>query len=358
MICFNPYRSRLAGLFIKVVLLLVFVCGKNLQAQDVHYSQFYSNPLGLNPGLTGFYDGNYRIGFNAKLQWPWAISNSVYNYHSESPYVDFSFGERRIKVGWFGLGANFLNDQAGDGRLTYRRIGLSAAYHQAFDKDHRYVLSAGVGLNYVIRSIDFAKLYFNNQWVEDIGFDLNANNNEPLQRETFGFVDLNAGINFNAFVHEQVKLEAGFALLHINRPKHTFLGTTERLGFRYQANLGLTGYFNERTQLAVNAYYGYEKKASEIMLNMLFGYSFFGGRRGELDHTLYGGLNYRIKDALAPVVGYQFQKTRILLSYDVTLSKLINASKANGGPEISIVHVGSFSRQFGGRKVFCPSFKR
>ena len=32
------------------------------------------------------------------------------------------------------IGINFLNDEAGDGVLTSRRLSVSYAYHQAFDK--------------------------------------------------------------------------------------------------------------------------------------------------------------------------------------------------------------------------------
>jgi hypothetical protein len=70
----------------------------------------------------------------------------------------------------------------------------------------------------------------------------------------------------------------------------------------------------------------------------------------------YLGAYYRIKDALAPMAGYRFKQTRLLLSYDVTLSKLIGPAKGNGGPELSIVHVGSFKRTFNGKKEYCPQF--
>jgi hypothetical protein len=35
---------------------------------------------------------------------------------------------------------------------------------------------------------------------------------------------------------------------------------------------------------------------------------------------------------------------------------LVNPAKANGGPEISIVHVGSFTKEFNDKKVYCPRF--
>jgi type IX secretion system PorP/SprF family membrane protein len=345
----------------KLLLRSVFIGGlcavvSSLVAQDVHFTQFFSNPLILNPSQTGNYEGNYRVGFNFKAQWPFAISGKVYNYHTEAPYVDFSFGERKLKSAWFGLGLNFLNDEAGDGRLTYRRMSLSAAYHQAFDKDHRYILSTGFGLSYIIRSVDFSKFYFNNQWVDDFGFNITLPNNEPLQRESFQMVDLNAGINLGAQIHNQVKLDFGFAMMHLNRPKHSFLGTTERLGLRYQANFGITYTVNERIAITANAYYGNEKKAQEITAGAMLEYGFINNRHSVPSNTVYLGLYYRGKDALAPVIGYQYKNTRLLFNYDVTLSGLSKPGKANGGPEISIVHKGSFYKHFGSKKVYCPEF--
>ncbi len=340
---------------LSVVLCLVS-CVLHLSSQDVHFTQFFSNPLILNPAQTGNYDGNYRVGFNFKAQWPFAISGRVYNHHTEAPYVDFSFGERKLKSAWFGLGMNFLNDEAGDGRLTYRRIGLTAAYHQAFDKDHRYVLSTGFGFSYIIRSVDFSKFYFNNQWVDDGGFNINLPSNEPLQRESFQMIDLGAGLNFGAQIHNQVKLDFGFAMLHINRPKHSFLGTTERLGLRYQASTGITYTVNERIEITANVYYGNEKKAQEVVVGAMLGYGFLKRRTSKPDNLVYIGLYYRGKDALAPVIGYQFKNTRLLFNYDVILSGLAKPGRANGGPEISIVHKGAFGKHFGGKKAYCPEF--
>jgi type IX secretion system PorP/SprF family membrane protein len=255
------------------------------------------------------------------------------------------------------LGFSFLNDQAGDGGLTYRRFSASLAYHQALDKDHRYIVSLGFGASYIIRSVDFSKFYFNNQWVDDEGFNLSLNSSEPWKKESFGLADFNAGINFGAQVSDMVKLDFGFSMLHLNRPKHSFYGNNERLGLRYQASGGTQLKLSERVELDVNAYYTYQKKASEIVLGSLFGYGFYGGRsRSRVEQAVYAGLYYRIKDALTPVVGYRFKTVRLLLSYDVTLSKLAGPGKANGGPELSVVYVGKWNREFNGKKVFCPRF--
>jgi type IX secretion system PorP/SprF family membrane protein len=346
--------SKGMRLFLLFCSLLFTLCSFS---QDVHYTQFFTNPLILNPAQTGYYDGNYRIGFNFKAQWPWATSQSIYNYHTESPYVDFSFGEKKIKVGWFGLGFNFLNDQAGDGQLTYRRFSTSIAYHQAFDAEHRYILSMGFGASYILRSVDFSKFYYNNQWVDDEGFNLSIDPGEPWKKQSFGMFDMNAGLNFGAQVSDMVKLDFGFSMLHINRPKHSFYNQNERLGLRYQASAGMGLKINERMTLDANAYYTYQKKASEILFGALYGYGLYDGKRSHnLAQMLYIGMYYRVKDALTPVVGYRFKTLRLLLSYDVTLSKLATAAKANGGPEISLVYVGKWTREFNGKKLYCPRF--
>jgi hypothetical protein len=88
----------------------------------------------------------------------------------------------------------------------------------------------------------------------------------------------------------------------------------------------------------------------------MVGYGFYHIKTARADNTLYVGLYYRIKDALSPLVGYQYKKTRLLLSYDVTLSRLLQPGKANGGPEISLVHVGTWNREFNGKKAYCPRF--
>lgn len=338
------------------IILLCSFSGFRSFSQDIHFTQFFTNPLILNPAQTGNFNGNYRVGFNFKGEWPWAISSTVYTYHTEAPYVDFSFGENKIKTGWMGIGLNFLNDEAGDGVLTYRRLSLSYAYHQSFDKDHRYILSAGAIVSYINRSVDFSKFYFNDQWVEDQGFDFSLNPNEPILRQSFSSWDLGAGINFGAQISQQIKLDVGFSMLHINRPYDNFYNDGERLGYRYQANAGIKYDINEKISLTVNGYDGYEKQAAEGLFGAMLEYGIMNKKTSVADNSLYFGAYYRWGDAVAPLFGYQVKRMRLLLSYDITVSNLVTPSKANGGPELSVVYVGSFTREFSGKKVYCPKF--
>jgi hypothetical protein len=55
--------------FTIVLMILLFVFMPKLQAQDIHWSQFQSSPLNLNPALSGFFDGDYRFVLNHRNQW-------------------------------------------------------------------------------------------------------------------------------------------------------------------------------------------------------------------------------------------------------------------------------------------------
>ena len=56
-----------------------------VNAQDPHFSQFFSSPLTLNPAFTGKFDGTLSVAGNYRNQWP--AFNNVYTTSTLS--VDF-----------------------------------------------------------------------------------------------------------------------------------------------------------------------------------------------------------------------------------------------------------------------------
>ena len=70
------------------LLFLLFIGSKGLLAQDVQYSQFYANPLFLNPAFAGSTE-MARLGVNFRNQWP-ALDESFVAY---TAYADI-FSER------------------------------------------------------------------------------------------------------------------------------------------------------------------------------------------------------------------------------------------------------------------------
>ena len=141
--------------------------------QDLHFSQFYSAPLTVNPANTGFFNADYRIGVNFKSQWPWGINTNSFTYRSFSAFADFAFLKDALPGNdWMGAGLVVLNDMGGDGELKVTKIIASIAYHKSMGYKNRYYLSFGIGGGYIQKNINYTKLYFDDQWnINNLTFD-------------------------------------------------------------------------------------------------------------------------------------------------------------------------------------------
>src|SRR5512147_1581901 len=88
----------------------------SVNAQHLHFSQWFNSPLTTNPANTGFIpDADYRIGANYRNQWSAIMSVP---YKTMSIWGDAQVFRDRIETGWLGLGGVILRDVAGSGSLT------------------------------------------------------------------------------------------------------------------------------------------------------------------------------------------------------------------------------------------------
>src|SRR5258706_11853594 len=108
------YRNTLSNsisMFRKaLIIVFVLVSGAAL-AQDPEFTQFYANPLYLNPAFAGS-QRCPRMCLNYRNQWPALTGTFV----TESA----SYDQRVEPIG--GLGLLFLNDKAGEATLTTTNI--------------------------------------------------------------------------------------------------------------------------------------------------------------------------------------------------------------------------------------------
>jgi hypothetical protein len=69
----------------------------------------------------------------------------------------------------------------------------------------------------------------------------------------------------------------------------------------------------------------------------------------------YGGLLWRVNDAIIPIVKIDYNDLTFGMSYDMNLSKLKAASNIRGGFEISIIKTGLMTDpQRGFSSTVCP----
>ncbi len=173
----------------------------NLLGQDIQYSQYYANPLYLNPSFAG---GALvpRVYANYRLQWP-----SLNLRPSGSSFAaDYYFDQFNSGVG---ILINLNNYSA---VLKNNEFGLLYAYNLKLDKKKHIRL--GAQGSYSNRSLHFENLLFPDQ----IG------NNQPTQeRDKFppiNYVDFSGGA-----LYYSSNYWLGISLHHLNRPSQSLFNT-------------------------------------------------------------------------------------------------------------------------------------
>lgn len=313
-------------------------------AQDVHFTQYFTSPLTLNPAQTGLTQNDWRASANFRTQW-YSVSSNPYT----SATIAFDIPTLRGKLpegDALGVGILGLYDKAGAGGLQNTTVGLSVAYHKAFGIDKQHTVSLGVQGYMVQKSIQFDKLIFGDQF--------NPNNpNEYLRTaEGFGNADLtypdfNVGLMYSGRVAEKATLYGGFAYYHLTRPEERFLnsGTALKINSRYSMHLGGSFEMNENTVMYLSGMYQKQGPASEFLIGGAVGFIMNPGHDEYTRNTIfYLGGWYRYGDAIAPYIGFEWSKMKIGISYDVTMSSAQNMTGGQGAYEFSVIYNGIITK--------------
>ena len=320
-----------------------------MHAQDLHFSQFFNSPLPTNPANTGFIpDADYRIGAHYRNQWSAVMTVP---YKTTSIFGDAQLFRDKLETGWLGIGGVLLSDVAGSGSLRSTKIYGSVAYHQQLGSSS--LLSAGFNVGWANKRIDQSKLTFPDQF-DGKFFDGKTFTNATLLNTSVSYMDVQAGMNYAYFPQENVYINAGYSIHHVNRPKETFFDdqtNAGRIPMRHIGFLNAILKVNERVIINPNAYFTTQVKATELVFGLNGNYNL--SETGE--KQLVAGLYYRLGDAIAPIVGFETNNVKFTFSYDATLSSLNKFNNYRGASEFSIVKKG-FYPQRQNRQTMCPTF--
>jgi len=131
-----------------IVLIYMFLAS-SLWSQDAQFSQFYANPIYLNPALTGSHSGTYRIIANYRSQWQGAI-DQPFTTTSASGDLKFALpnrsGSYRKSNDIVAVGLLFFRDSVKDFDYNTTSINFSGAYHKLLAEESRQYLSIGLQL--------------------------------------------------------------------------------------------------------------------------------------------------------------------------------------------------------------------
>lgn len=298
----------LAGLFLH----------SGVWAQDPEFSQFYANPLYLNPSLAGSTICPRLIG-NYRNQWP-SVGNAFITYNaSYDQYVNFLHG---------GVGLMFTADRTGGGNLNTTSINLTYAYRMQL-ATHLYA-SAGVQGGYYQRTLDWADLRFEDMIDPNSGFELTTSE-QPPDNSRIGIFDLSAGV----MLWYDDLIYGGFAVSHLTQPKIGFYYDNDtRLHRKYTVhagsviNLGSTG-FDEGKEFSIspNILYQQQFKYHQLNVGVYLTYNF-------LVIGAWYRMNFENPDAVITLAGVRYRNLQAGYSYDWTISKLSLGS--GGAHEVSV----------------------
>ena len=189
-------------IFTSILILII----TQVKAQDPGYSQFYANPLLLNPALTGTTECG-RIHLNYRNQWP-SLGNAFVTYN-------FSY-DQFIESMSSGIGLRATSDALGDGALINNEIG--AFYSFSFNLTSDIVISAGFQGSYFMQKLNWDQLIFGDM-IDPLNPDkLLLTNETPPSNLTKNYVDFSSGL---AFGYKDIAF-GGFAVHHLTKPNKNY----------------------------------------------------------------------------------------------------------------------------------------
>jgi len=344
----DAFREMNHKIMRRILLILSFitVCPAIATAQDVGFSQFYGNPVFLNPALAG----NKlcpRVTMNYRNQWPSIPASYVTYSVSYDQFVEPLNGSLAFLV---------VSDQAGDRMLVNN--SFSGVYAYRLDISRSVVVNAALQATYQQLSIDWDKLVFGDQLVSG-GITMEQ---EPVSLNK-SFPDFSTG--FIMGYRESYYL--GIAAHHLSQPDNGFYPNS---GSKQQ--LKITAHAGAIFNLIPGAPYDDYQEVPSVAPNILYQQQ---GEFKQLNLGTYFNLhpivlgvwfrhNFSNPDAVIALVGFEHQHFKFGYSYDYTVSRLTNAS--GGAHEISFAWVfncygASVIRSESVRKgkiraIRCPSF--
>jgi type IX secretion system PorP/SprF family membrane protein len=324
----------------RLLTLALIVLSFTASAQDPEFTQFYANPLYLNPAFAGTAKGA-RISMNYRNQWA----------KLENPFVTYavSYDQHFDAIGG-GIGAQVLYDVAGDGQLSTTYGALAYSYH--LNVNQKFTIKASLQTAVQRKHIDFSKLIFPDMIHARQGVIYQTGEVLPSQGDYYmdPFLDFSAG--FLAFTK---KFYAGVVVNHINTPKQTFLDdATSILPMKLTTHVGMqipleqsrhpSKFFSPNLLI--------QKQGDFLQINL-------GGYY--IKNSFIAGVWWRQTsvntDAAMILVGFKKDPFKIGYSYDITFSDVRLGGQ--GSHEISLVlelPTRTPAQTTKWRKLSCPDF--
>jgi type IX secretion system PorP/SprF family membrane protein len=319
---------------------LIFGISNFISAQDAHFSQFYANPLYLNPALAGA-ENCPRFAINYRNQWP--------GYGQT--YVTYSLGyDQYISAIHGGLGIHLLHDNQARGAFSTSQINAMYAY--TLQLNHKFFLTGALQASFFVHHVNY-DFVFPDMIHPLYGPIYSSRESADLTNVYRMHPDFSLGL-----LGYGEKIFLGVAVHHITRPSISFIkGTNDavlmpKVTVHFGVDIDLVGQGSQKKgDLILSPQILYQQQG----MFQQFHWGLYL-KRSQLLVGIWARQNFLFHyDAITVLLGYKGERFRIAYSYDLTVSEL--ARSAFGAHEVSIGVVLPCKVKAAKRKaVNCPSF--
>jgi type IX secretion system PorP/SprF family membrane protein len=317
-----------------------------VKSQDIQYSQYYANPIYLNPATTGNTDKT-RFGVNFRNQWP-ALDQTFVAY---TAYFDLYAEQLNSGFGIIIQGANESFTQT-----STREIGLVYSYRLKLSETN--FIQAGFQASFLSRDAFFDRVI--------LGTQLDVNKGLIIGQPGDGFEgdsqissgDANAGM-----VYYGRNLWIGVAVAHLLRPEISYLAVGDnRLsmkksihgGYRFGLAPGdINDFFNNTDQeRSLTLGFNYKEQGQFSQLDLGTEFYFEPLVLGVWYRGLPTKYNLPNNESLIALMGISLESgIDVGYSFDFPISKF-GIAGTGGAHEISVRYM--FSTRGPGKRYYAP----
>lgn len=273
----------------RVLLLLIMGMGmiQQLKAQDPTFTQYWANPIYLNPAFAGA-NGVMRVTMAHRNQWSYVPGQYVTNTAS----IDM----KSCNFPNVGLGLIAMQDNEGQGMLKTTMAGF--IFNYMIQAPGRYQISMAIQPSVISKSVNWDKLIFSDQ-LDPVFGNVRPTAAEKPPSDGVTFTDFSAGFMWRFFSsvkhRDDLYSNVGVAINHIFEPNESLLLQDSKLPLRLTVHGGtmitISNYKAKKKMVAVpNMKLEFQRFVDEGLFKNI---SEFDAGIFVLRQPVIMGLNYR-----------------------------------------------------------------
>lgn len=325
---------RLIGVWIILVIGMLNVA----EAQDPEFSQFYANPLYLNPALAGA-PKCPRACLNYRNQWP-ALGKTYVTYSASY--------DQRVSAIEGSLGLLLYQDVQGDGAINTTHIG--GMYSYTFQVSRNLYMNAAFQATYIQKKLNWDFIF--PDMIHPLYGPIYPTSEVLVPTDNSkGHFDFSAG-----FLGYNRDYFFGVAIHHLTQPTESFRGIDDavlprKFTVHFGTNIPIKGAGLKKGDLSVSPNLLFQQQQDFQQMN----WGVYLNRKGIVVGTWFRqNLTFHY-DSFIMLLGYVEEKMKFAYSYDLTTSQLRNQTLGAHEVSFSMIFPCPTKKQ-DFRAISCPSF--